>query len=280
MNDDNFWAQNEKCRTANCGTPCANISIAVEVLRFEITQSTCVDFTAQRQRSLDITSLSLVARSILIALLIAVSCSAGAAPKSDYLMPVYREEGLSAVYRRIYEKKLFVTAGDVARYVYLPALTGTEESVAVYQVAGAKDRKTPKYMVTSTASFSRLWNCVPGTDRVVPDWRAVSVKRRDAPIPASLALAIHKVWIARLQRIFPPPSSEIRGDSSSQIFSATHSNGSQLRGETYDLGKKNMMLIELAEGLIKYCAASPSGRADIAVTIEKKALAILALEGK
>jgi hypothetical protein len=190
-------------------------------------------------------------------------------------MPVdraFEQDGLGATYRKLYEQKLLVTSGDVARYVFLPGLKGEEKSVSVYRAASKKGGMPGDYWVTATKSSGTLWSCVPETEDPVDDLRTIRIQRRDAPLPESTALAIHKLWLAKLAGTRPPPGNEIQGDSDTMIFSATNSAGVVLRAEAHDLQKNNLALIGPGETLVEYCTMSASVRTQVARKIEKWAL--------
>jgi hypothetical protein len=81
-------------------------------------------------------------------------------PRADYLIveDPKMDVGANAEYKKLYERKLFVTRGDLARYVQLPGpLAQTEIAVSVYE-----QKKGPyKYWITLTEPAKRLADCDP-----------------------------------------------------------------------------------------------------------------------
>lgn len=193
----------------------------------------------------------------------------------DYLMPLNDDDGIAGTYRKLYESKLFVTPGDIARYVSLPGLKGEGETSASIHQTIKKGGMPGNYWVTTLKSSGSLWDTLPQPGSKPSSLRAIRIQRCDAPIPESTARSIHKAWVAMLQRTRSAPLNEVRGDSSNQIFAVRQARNRLLRAETHDFGKNNMMLIELGEGLIGYCDTQPSKRMATAILIEKHALALL-----
>lgn len=203
-----------------------------------------------------------------------------AAPVADHLVPVPPgfETGSSAAYRKLYEQKLFITPGDVARCVHLPSHAELEGAVSVYQ------RGAGKYWVTLTEPSRRIYDCIPSGDekftgRQIADPRSIRTKRWDAALPQSTGLMIGKVWLAMLKRAAPEPCREcIQGDSTREIFSAIDSDRILLRASLPIEATKHRRafdLLKLAYALADY-ARSPNYRhQDLAADIEKRAMKLL-----
>jgi hypothetical protein len=201
-----------------------------------------------------------------------------AALANDYLGPVdrtFEQNELGAAYRRLYEKKLLRTPGDVARFIFLPVLNGEERVASVYHSLDKKSALPGGYWVTATQSSMSLWDCVkPGVTAAI-DPRTIRVRRRDAPLPESTARALHEVWLAMLTATRSMPTNEIPNESDTMIFSATNADGTILRAQAYGFSDKNRALIELGDGLVQYCDVPASDRLEVARKIEKAAVALL-----
>lgn len=195
----------------------------------------------------------------------------------DYLVPVKKALGSRAAYEELWQKKLLVTPGEIARFVGLPGTAEVETTISVYQAPGKEGSLSGDYWVTATQASERLWNCVePGAKQSVdPD--TIAVERCDAPIPESTALAMHKTWLAMLSQSRPQRNSrEIPVDSSREIFSAVDSEGRVLQGENPTAPKENTKaLINIALSLLQYCGADTPERAAIVTDIEKAASDLL-----
>lgn len=79
--------------------------------------------------------------------------------KGDRLTRVNNPEdvgGSLEAYRTFWQKKLLVTPGDVARFVWLPGLTGEESSMSIYRANKAGEPN--HYVVTGTYASKRLWS--------------------------------------------------------------------------------------------------------------------------
>jgi hypothetical protein len=212
--------------------------------------------------------------------LISPVCAKEGQPRGDYLMTIDPEYGISLGYRKIYECKLFVTRGTFARYLFLPGGRGTERSAAIHRATRETNGFPGGYWVTSTIASDRLWDCVPGTERPIGAVGAIRVSRADAPLPESTALAVRKAWLACIATARTPPENELRGDSSSQIFSVTQPSGAVLRAETHDFGQKNVRLLKLGEKLIGYCSVPAPLRVAAAREIEEEAMALLKIKNR
>jgi hypothetical protein len=201
-----------------------------------------------------------------------------AAQTNDHLVPVIRYLGSAALYRKLWEQKLFVTPGDIARYVQLPGAAGREVAVSLYKQSKRGDRLPGDYWATTTQPAVPLSECIPaaGVDKPI-DAQIVEIRRWDAPLPESTALAIHKLWLAMLSGIGPEPEPDvIPVDSSTEIFFATDAKGRVLEAQTPVNPKEHTLgLVKIGNLLIDYCSASASARAKLASDIEKEALALL-----
>lgn len=193
-------------------------------------------------------------------------------PRKDHLVPVQREEGLSLRYKQLYERKLFLTLGEIARYVRLPGLTGTELSVSIYR--GPAKASVGPYKVTATIASGRLWDTLPEmTYRIDPS--TIKIRRMDASLPEATATLIHQAWLAKIQKMRDPPADEFRLDSEHHIFSVLDSNGKLRRAEAYYNWEETRLMIEIGEALLEYCAMTPPAREKAARKIERQAKALM-----
>lgn len=196
---------------------------------------------------------------------------------ADHLVPVEKALGTRAAYGELWQQKLLLTPGEVARFVGLPGTVGVETAVSVYRTPGKKDSLAGNYWVTATQASERLWNCVerPGERKV--DSNTIHIERCDAPIAKSTAIAVHKVWLAMLSQARPARhSNEIVLDSSREIFSATDSQGNVLQAESStDPQANSRALIDIALTFLEYCGAPVEQRMSIAHKIEREASNLL-----
>jgi hypothetical protein len=190
------------------------------------------------------------------------------------LVPVEADDdGSSAAYRQLWQRKLLVTSGEVARFVHLPALKGVETTMSIYRIRGKQ--KTGGYQITTTQAQKWLWQSLrPSTKGHADPWE-IRVIRLDAPLPASTALAIQQVWLAMLRRTQPSNANAVEIDSDRLIFSATNPKGRVQQGRANSLQGNTGALVDLAGRLLQYADAFPSQRPAIAPQIEKSAADLL-----
>jgi hypothetical protein len=215
------------------------------------------------------------ATQIVLALCVGISLECRASrPNEDHLVPVKEAVGSSAIYQELWQRELLLTPGEIARFVGLPGTIGVETAVSVYQASGKENSLPGNYWVTATQASDRIWNSVEGS----LDPKTIRVERCDAPIEESIALAIHKLWLAMLSQSRPQQhSNEIVVDSSREIFSAANSRGIVLEGESSTTLKRNTKgLIKIALSLMEYCDGPASKRAELTREIEKTTLNLLA----
>ena len=195
------------------------------------------------------------------------------------LIPVdpFSEVSDGADYKNLYERKLFVTNGDIARFISLPGNLGTERTVAIYRSPNKKGALPGNCWVAATETSGKLWPCisVPGQTRQPMDPRTIKVLRDDAPLPASTAQIVHELWLAMLVRRQSPSEHIIRGDSTTLIFSAVDSRGALLRAQTDSLKGNTRDLWRIGEDLIWYCRLPEAKRSDYARKLEKDARRLL-----
>ncbi len=223
---------------------------------------------------MDPSSLTRISALILVAAV--APCNAGST--GDHLVPVPEAYGSAAAYQKLWQAKLLVTPGDVARFVGLPGTVGEETAVSVYQKTNKTGAGTDDYWLTVTQASKRIWDAVPapGVEKAT-DPQTIAIQRCDTPLPESTAVAIHKVWLRMLSRTKPERDLEnTLVEGSREIFSATDSNGVIMRGQrSSDPKKDTLALVALATSLMEYCSAPVSERPEQARKIEKDASALL-----
>jgi hypothetical protein len=206
------------------------------------------------------------------------------APDDDHLVPVrafFQEtKGIGGAYRKLWQEKLLVTSGDVARYVSLPAYVDPERVVSVYKARGKKSLGL-RYWVTVTEPSRALWECVASGDekltgRIPIDPASVSVQRCDAPLPESTAMTIRKLWLKMLRDVRGQSSDAMSLDGSTEIFSATSQDGTALQGQIPIEPKEHTAaLLDLANQLADYCHAESAKRPEQSRKIEAESLMLL-----
>lgn len=220
-------------------------------------------------------------RRLFLLLLTSISLVVSSQPLSvrgsqaDVLISILSEEGMDVDYRKLYEHKLFVSKDDVARYLFLPGLFGTEKSVAISCSANRNRGAQKQCLVTSTIASGRLWNAIQEAYRKKTKVPMITVRTRTAPLPESTAIAIRQLWRAAIDSAIEPPPSDDRLDNSYQIFSTIDLSGKMTRAETYGFGVRNRMLIDLGERLITYCSLPVSIREQEALRIEARAKSLV-----
>jgi len=195
-------------------------------------------------------------------------------PSSDHLVPI--DPYSNPTYRRLYKQKLFITPGEVARFVSLPSAIQPELAVSVYRAGAAGDAVV--YMVTVTQPSSRLWDCIPTGDekftgRSIVDPRTIRTIRWDASLRESTANAIHTLWLAMLRQTKPDPCKNCADtDTSTEIFATTDSRGKLLEARAPIAPKdRTSTLVNLAFSVADYTRASASQRPALAERIERTA---------
>lgn len=195
------------------------------------------------------------------------------------LIPVdpFSEIADGADYKTLYEQKLFVTKGDLARFVYLPGSGGAERVAAVYSSSEKQASLPASYWVTATEASGKLLHCisVPGQTERPVDPRTIKIRRDDAPLPESTAKVIHQFWLAMLLGRRPLSQEVLRGDSMTLIFSAADSRGRLLRAQADTVKGNTKRLWEIGESLFDYCRLPASQRAGAARELEERTRRLL-----
>jgi hypothetical protein len=175
-----------------------------------------------------------------------------------------REGGKSIINkerRSIYERKLFVTPDEVARYVFLTNHGADgDRSAAVYQARRKKGSLPGAYWVTVTEA----------SDSVTPATRNIRITRRDAPLPASAALVLHELWRVVLER-----SSVVEHAipcAPTAVFSIGTPSGARISAVTVYLDQDSLCipLMEVGQSLVDYGALPASQRMEAARKLENE----------
>lgn len=164
-----------------------------------------------------------------------------------------------------YERRLFVTPDEVARYVFLTnAQNDGDRSAAIYRAPARKGSLTGDYWVTVTAASDSLNE---------EDSRGITVRRSDAPLPASTAKAVHELWLAIIGRT--RVEKDVVCMSPTDIFAVRTASGTRLEAISIwrEEGDSCSALIDIADRLIRY-PRSPH-QADLAREIEKQSHRLL-----
>lgn len=208
-------------------------------------------------------------------------CGVGGVDASDrderllLISPEDEARFFSYAHIRPCEERLFLTSGEIARYLCVPAFREPEFAVSIYKNSETPPGMPGGYWVTATKAARRLRDVVSGgSKRPTRDPRRIRVIRHDAPLPEAAAKAVHKVWLEALSHARKRTRLEIEGDSDIIVFS-TRMNGRELRGELYGLGRMPRGMIHLGEALVAYAAAPPEERIRSAAWIREQALRLL-----
>src|SRR6266496_4203709 len=120
----------------------------------------------------------------------------------DQLVTIVQYVGWAQQYRRLWQKKLFVTPGEVARFVHLPAFVDTEVAMSVYQAKGKRGSLAGDYWVTVTEPTVPLSNGIRSVNVQHPvDARTITIHRADAPLPESAGQAVRRLWSTMLGQV-------------------------------------------------------------------------------
>ncbi len=175
---------------------------------------------------------------------------------------------VEAEYSALVEKELYVTRGDLARFVQTPGpLNQPEIAVALDQ-----DANKSGYTLTATKPTKILAPFALQVRSGVKSWR---VLRATAPLPKSTALAVHELWLTMLRqaRRWSPPN---YGEATWEEFSAVGPDGNRLLGAAAIRGDQTWELDQIGFLLFDYCYVSVSHRPKTARKIEMRARSLRA----
>jgi len=164
-----------------------------------------------------------------------------------------------------YQRKLFVTPDEVARYVFLTNRRDDgDRSAAIYR--GRTEGALPgNYWITATVAADSLI-----------DHPNASVRRFDAPLPASVANVLHDLWltVCNQSRI----DEEAHPSAPTGVFSVVTGRRSRLTVvivSLVDARSLCLSLLDLSESLINYAKLPKAKRAQAAEAIEKESRRLL-----
>jgi hypothetical protein len=209
--------------------------------------------------------------ALVAAALAALAFSSASGETADgHLVPVVRDEFWTA-YRKIWELKLLVSSGDIARFVHFPAAADVQSAVAVYQERARAGAMPGDYWVTLTKPSVSLSDFM--SRELLNDaarLKAVTTSRWDAPLPASTAKAINKLWLAMLSQTGPDPNEGRPVDSSTEIFCAKDETGKLREAQApKDQTPNTSAAVQIGFMLLDYPVAKKSQRSKLAAEIEK-----------
>ena len=165
-----------------------------------------------------------------------------------------------------YERRLFVTPDDVARYVFLTNRRDDgDRSAAIYRVRPKKRSSTGDYWVTATVAADSLSNH--------PN---AAVRRFTGSLPTSAAIVLHELWLAVCQQ--SRTDEQALPSAPTAIFSVVRARGPRLKVVTVSLTNEHsfcVSLINLSELLIDYAKLPETKRARAAEEIEKEGRRLL-----
>jgi hypothetical protein len=199
--------------------------------------------------------------------------------RDDHLVPIDEifddQQGQLGAYRKLSESKLFVTPGDMARFLHLPGIGGTETAVSIYH----DDRKAGGLpggcWLTFTQASRLLWTFILHATDEQGDVNSVKIERRDLPLPEKTAGAIREAWLIMLAQSKKPSESVATVDSSTEIYSAVDRSGRYLAASSPPLvGRKTSALLQLTNRLIECCYVAPSERPQKLREVEAAARAL------
>lgn len=155
----------------------------------------------------------------------------------DHLVPI---EYPDAYDQRI-AKHLFLTDGDLGRFVYRPSFSPesclsvhmevSDEAVKKHGWFDVPDSEK-KYFLTLTTAKANLWYTMAGNN-AKRRTEAVKVRRVDREISRDLAVAIQRTWARMLQNTRYPRGSSIGRDGVTYEFSVYVRGLGDLHGKTW-----------------------------------------------
>lgn len=207
-------------------------------------------------------------------ILLSASCFGAAegtylVPSKDYQenLPAWKKD-----YRSLWEKVLFVTPGELARFTKIGGMESEEFAVSVWK---RRHEAKDEYWVTVTISPVFIWPPLQrqGFDR--SSMSQMKPKRCDMRIPESTALAVHRAWRKMLREVRRDPSLYVGVDNPTIIFS-TMDMGKVLRGELPSNPKGNpIRLTVIAQSLGELCLTPSADLPRHFQEIEKMAIKIV-----
>ncbi len=185
--------------------------------------------------------------------------------RDDHLVPVNESfkdsEGKLAVYRRLTEGKLFVTSGNMARFLHLPGMGGVETAVSIYQDGDKKGGLAGGCWLTLTQASRLLWTFMWHATDESGNLQSVEIERRDVPLPETTAEAVREAWLVMLMQSKEPSRHLTTIDSSTEIYSAVNRSGRILSACSPPYASENTSaLLDLTNKLIECCYLTATER--------------------
>jgi len=165
-----------------------------------------------------------------------------------------------------YEHKLFVTPDEMARYVFLTNRSNDgDRSAGVYLARHKKGSLPGDYWLPATVAADSLREGIQN----------VRVRRYDAPLPASTANVLHKLWLAVIGQSRKDDGALPTAPTG--ILSVVTESGARLNAVTISLDQELpcYALINVGESLIEYAKLPATKRLRAAAEIENKARHLL-----
>jgi hypothetical protein len=193
-------------------------------------------------------------------------------PTVDHLTPGIDFEMFGPDYQRVVNERLLIAPSNCGRMIVLPSKgTEGESAVSIYSKQSVEPSKA--FRVTYVKAMADLWQ--PGSQR---HKAAADVRRMDADIPASAALAVRRAWEKMLSQVTPyekdPP---LQFDPTLVEFSLSDGFSKPLAGQLpARAGRHPKALYKLGQLLVTYSQAKQIQRAEIASRIETAATRLLA----
>jgi hypothetical protein len=170
-------------------------------------------------------------------------------------------------HRSDYERKLFLTPDEMARYVFLTNRRDEgDRSAAVYRTLFRKGSLPGDYWITATVA----------TDSLI-DHPSAAVRRFDAPLPASVAKVLHELWLAVCRQSHT--DEEALPSAPTGVFSVVAVGGARPTVVVVSLVDERSLclsMLNLGESLIDYAKLPVFRRVDAARKIEKESQRLLA----
>jgi hypothetical protein len=194
---------------------------------------------------------------------------------TDHLVPPLGS--IDAHYKKVLERKLFLSPGDYGRVLFTFGGNEGEYAVSIHP----KKQSDKEASMSCTRAQRNLgdatWELNP--DRVGE--KAVKVERTDVSIPKPVAISTSHAFLEMLQRtrerdINPDGEQPVFGGVNIE-FSIKDSAGKVLEGVlTAEMkGEHVLCLKRIADLLAQYCEASPDQRLELAKRLQREANQLL-----
>jgi hypothetical protein len=265
MNRDDIRAWSGSAERAICAKRQENIFSAPEKLYREMRYRSCAAFAGSKVAFCQACKAMFVTFiATLIIALPALGSGAGLAGRC-----LVRQSANATINKEdtyLYEHKLFVTPDEVARYVFLTNRSNDgDRSAAVYRVQQKKGSLPGDFWITATVAADSVRNGDPN----------VPVRRYDAPLPASTASVLHKLWLVVLKQ--SRTDDEAISTAPTAVLSVVTDSGARLSAVTTSLDEEFpcLALLRVGQSLIEYAKLPARKRQQASAEIEKEARHLL-----